>query len=227
MRNSLWIAKRIPEEEEEEEEDGGEEEADLTHVVISSGEVMEQRRLSQHQHQESDAWVCGQSWHRRFSEATPLLLEANSGSQPLRHSTDCSCFRFALQGLLVLEIVSLMFYVTLLLYSTQVKNSDRNREAVGLFIYVMVVMMYELFSLQIGCPLRVRIIAAVIKAFASSVFFAFSLEHTILLPAFFFYFFPTVISTSIHIVLSWRPLIFHWSWTNCSSAVIYFLYEKH
>lgn len=150
-------------------------------AIISSDEVLAGRTVS------------------TGSESLPLLLKPNRnrGQHP-----DCSCFSFVVQGLVVLEIVSLLFYVTLLLYSTRIKNIDRNRDAIALFLYVLIVMSYGIFSLQIRFKIGIKILAAVVKTFASSVFFAFSLEHTILLPAFFFYFFPAIISTSINIVLS-------------------------
>ena len=141
--------------------------------------------------------------------------EGNSGEQslPLLHDDDGhgrgsslrlgTCLAFVLQALVVLELVSLLFFVTLLLYWTRARNADRNRDAVGLFLYVLLVMAYDVWSLQAGSGLAigVRVLAAVTKALASSLFFAFSLQHPVLLPAFFFYFFPAALSASISIVL--------------------------
>ena len=108
-------------------------------------------------------------------ETLPLLVKP-SRTGGLHH--DCSCFSFVVQGLVVLEIVSLLFYVTLLLYSTRLKNIDRNRDAIALFIYVLVVMSYGIFSLQIRFKIGIKILAAIVKAFASSVFFClFSGTH--------------------------------------------------
>jgi hypothetical protein len=109
------MAKTIPE---ENEDDG-----DLV-TIISSDEVLRQQLTSG---DIPDA-----------SERLPLLLEAG-GRRGGGSATDCSCFSFVIQGLVVLEIVSLLFYVTLLLYSTRLKNIDRNRDAIVLFIYVLVV----------------------------------------------------------------------------------------
>lgn len=165
-----------------------EEDEDLI-TIISSDEVLRQQLVSDR--------TIGDGGDDETRETLPLLLKSG-----MHRPADCSCFAFVIQGIVVLEIVSLLFYVTLLLYSTRLKNIDRNRDAVVLFLYVLTVMSYGIFSLQIRFRIGIKILAAIVKAFASSVFFAFSLEHTMLLPAFFFYFFPAIISTSINIVLS-------------------------
>lgn len=114
-----------------------------------------------------------------------------------------SCgFIFLQQAFVILELVSLIFYVTLFLYSFGDSHIvQRNKSAFALVAYILIVMIYSLYSLQLDFPILLKILASVVKLFISSLFFAFSLEHIILLPAFFFYFFPTVAGICIHFLL--------------------------
>jgi len=115
-----------------------------------------------------------------------------------------SClFQIVLTGVVVLEMLSLIFFATLLLYTEEFgTNYDRNLNAIGLFFYVFFMMTYGLFSLHVSFGIGVKILTALLKSFATSVFFTLSLQHVILLPMFFIYFFPAVISTCINFVLT-------------------------
>lgn len=122
------------------------------------------------------------------------------------HEHGC-LLQFVLQGIVILEVVSLIFFVTILLYTqTYPTNYDRNKNAIGLFVYVLFMMVYGIFSLQISFGIGIKVVTALLKSFAASVFFSLSLQHIILLPVFFFYFFPAVIATCVNFVLTWSTV---------------------
>jgi hypothetical protein len=133
----------------------------------------------------------------------PSILLHDSDKRSPREEPHSCLFHFVLQGIIILEVVSLIFFVTTLLYTqTYPTNYDRNKNAVGLFAYVFFMMTYGLFSLEFSFGIGVKVVTALLKSFAASVFFSLSLQHTILLPVFFFYFFPAVIATCVNFVLT-------------------------
>lgn len=132
------------------------------------------------------------------STVPPAHQVTSKQSQKWRKS--CG-FIFLNQALVILELVSLIFYVTLFLYSFDENLPQRNINAISLGSYILIVMIYSLYSLQLDFPILLKIAGSSVKIFVSSILFAFSLKHIILLPAFFFYFFPTVAGICIHFFL--------------------------
>lgn len=198
-----------------------------------------------------------------YSEKSPLLINKSKSSKSAtklgfrRRPPKSCCTEYVTQGIVILEIVSLIFYASVLIYthdnnftaadshvdhdnSSHDHKSDLNmsysfnqskgdnisrsaiimplnvsdasdedftnsgipspddfnvsQEAVGLFIYIVVVMVYSLLSLQLAFNMVIVVLAAGVKTLVTSYFFAFSLSHLKLLPIFFFYFFCTVLS---------------------------------
>ena len=131
-----------------------------------------------------------------YLATSPVSQPVNS--LPLRTWRRSCGFIFLQQSLVILELVSLIFYVTLFLYSFDQNVYQRNVNALALVSYILIVMIYSLYSLQMDFPILLKLLGSCVKLFISSLFFAFSLEHIVLLPAFFFYFFPTVAGICLH-----------------------------
>ena len=181
---------------------------DITGFVdnISNKSVGRSVKLSIENYQESNLHQSQTPLPRRLRLPSILLNAGRSSSKKKNPVHEHSCFfQFALQLIVILEMISLIFFVTMLLYTrTFESNLDRNKNAMGLFSYVLFMMVYGVFSLHISFGIGVKVITALLKCFATSVFFTLSLQNIILLPAFFFYFFPAVIATCINFVLTWQ-----------------------
>ena len=137
------------------------------------------------------------------SSCTDSSSQVTESPSPVkRRNWRKSCgFTFIIQALVILELVSLIFYITLFLYSFDRTSYPRTSSSLILASYVIVVMIYSLYSLQSEFPIILKILGSAIKLFISSLFFAFSLEHLMLLPAFFFYFFPTITGICFHFLV--------------------------
>lgn len=133
------------------------------------------------------------------SESAPLLISPKKKHFPgVDNKSCCVDFSYYLNKFIILETISLITFLSLMLYSVNEDVITRNKPMIITVIVMLIISnMFTFFSLKFSYPFKFKALIGAVKALATSYLFTFSIVHPDILPIFFFYFFSTTASICI------------------------------
>lgn len=132
-------------------------------------------------------------------ETTPLLISPKKKHFPgLDNKSCCVDFHYYLNKFMILETISLITFISVMMYSVDESVINKNKPMIITVIVMLIVSnILTFFSLKFTYTFKLKVLIGAIKALATSYLFTFSIVHPDILPIFFFYFFSTAASICI------------------------------
>lgn len=132
----------------------------------------------------------------------PLLISPKKKHFPgVDNKQCCVDFHYYLNKFIILETISLITFLSVMLYSIEESVINKNKPMIITVIVLLIIAnIFTYFSLKFTYSFLMKVTIGSVKALATSYLFTFSIVHPDILPIFIFYFFSTMASVCTSLV---------------------------